>query len=91
VTLFTDSELTLKALTWMRPNAYEGIIKVKWTKDDIGNTGWRPGWYKAQVQSYCVDTDEIEVVYVSEPTCIYTLEVTPAISSGIVQVVKPYH
>ena len=60
------------------------IIKVKWTKDDIGNTGWRPGWYKAH-------TDEIEVVCVSEPTCIYTLEVTPAISSGIVQVVKPYH
>jgi len=20
------------------------IIKVKWTKDDIGNTDWRPGW-----------------------------------------------
>ena len=45
---------------------------------------WRPGWYKAH-------TDEIEVVCVSEPTCIYTLEVTPAISSGIVQVVIPYH
>ena len=67
------------------------IIKVKWTKNEIGNTGWRPGWYKAQVQSYCVDIDEVELVYTSEPTCIYTMEVSPAISSGTVQLVKAYH
>ena len=67
------------------------IIKVKWTKNEIGNTGWRPGWYKAQVQSYCVDTDEVELVYTSEPTCIYTMEVSPAISLGTVQLVKAYH
>jgi len=30
-------------------------------------------------------------VFLNLHACIYTLEVTPAISSGIVQVVKPYH
>ena len=27
-------------------------VKVKWTADDIVDSGWRPGWYTAHVQGY---------------------------------------
>ena len=60
--------------------------------DDIGNTGWRPGWYKA-----CNYSSTVLIVMklnwsmflnLYTMSCIYTLEVTPAISSGIFQVIS---
>ena len=45
-------------------------IKVKWTKEEVGESGWKPGWYIAHVQGYD-DEDEITVIYPSEPDCIY--------------------
>ena len=36
-----------------------------------------PGWYVAEVQSSSIEDDEISVVYVSEPDCVYTVEVVP--------------
>ena len=42
-------------------------IKVKWGKEELGNTGWHPGWYVADVQSYDAVSDVISVVYPSEP------------------------
>ena len=35
------------------------IISVKWTADEVGDSGWRPGWYKAEVHSYCEESDII--------------------------------
>ena len=36
-------------------------IKVKWTKEEVADSGWKPGWYIAEVQSY--DEDVITVLY----------------------------
>lgn len=57
-------------------------LKIKWTADEIGDTGWRPGWYVAEVQSASLDTDEVSVVYLSEPDVVYTIEVTPLLAQG---------
>ena len=57
-------------------------VNIKWTADEIGDSGWRPGWYVAEVQSASMDTDEISVVYLSEPDVVYTIEVTPLLAQG---------
>ena len=63
-------------------------IKVKWGKEELGNTGWHPGWYVADVQSYDAASDVISVVYPSEPKCIYNIELTPALSSAKIKLVR---
>ena len=63
-------------------------IKVKWGKEELGNTGWQPGWYVADVQSYDTASDVIHVVYPSEPKCFYDIELTPALSSGKLKLVR---
>lgn len=45
------------------------IVKIKWKQEEVRGTGWKAGWYNAQVQSYNPDTDEIDVVYNQEPDC----------------------
>ncbi len=40
-----------------------------------------PGWYSAEVQSSKIE-NEITVVYVSKPDCVYTVEVTPLLAQG---------
>lgn len=32
-------------------------VKVKWTMEEIGDFGWRTGWYVATIQSYDDETD----------------------------------
>ena len=53
------------------------IISVKWTADKVGDSGWRPGWYKAEVHSYCEESDIITLKYILEPDDIYEDEITP--------------
>ena len=53
------------------------IISVKWTADEVGDSGWRPGWYKAKVHSYCEESDIITLKYLLEPNDIYEDEITP--------------
>ena len=36
----------------------------------------------AEVQSASLDTDEVSVVYLSEPDVVYTIEVTPLLAQG---------
>lgn len=40
------------------------------------------GWYKAEVQSFDYDDDEVELVYAEEPECVYRIPVLPSIVSG---------
>ncbi len=57
-------------------------VKVRWTADEIGDSGWRPGWYIAEVQRSDVESDKISIVYTLEPKCVYELEVTPTFIEG---------
>ena len=55
-------------------------IKVKWSSEEIGDSGWQAGWYTAIVQSYDSDSDEIIVSYPSEPGCTYTLDLSKSLA-----------
>lgn len=57
-------------------------VKIRWSKDEMGDTGWREGWYNAEVQESELSSDEITVVYVSEPESTYKVEVTPLLANG---------
>lgn len=46
-------------------------VKIKWSKDEIGDSGWKCGWYNAMVQSFSEENDTIDVMYFSEEDCIY--------------------
>ena len=48
-------------------------IKVKWSEDEIGDSGWKAGWYTAYVQSYDEETDTLTIAYPSEPGCTYNI------------------
>ena len=61
-------------------------VKIKWTSDDIGDSGWRAGWYIAEIQEVDQETDMIKVVYTSEPNCVYDVEVTPLFFEGKLRV-----
>ena len=57
-------------------------LKIMWTRDEVGDSGWKPGWYSAEVQSSSIENDEITVVYITEPDCVYAVEVTPLLAEG---------
>ena len=57
-------------------------VKIKWSKDEIGDSGWKCGWYTAMVQGFCVEHDSVDVVYFTEKDCIYTVCVCDLISKG---------
>ena len=63
-------------------------IKIKWTAEDIGKIGWRPGWYNATVQSYDDETGTLSVVYTAEPDCVYTMEIDEVITNNTIRLVK---
>ena len=63
-------------------------VKIKWTLDEIGDSGWRPGWYIAYVQAYDDETDTLTVKYPSEPDCTYTVELFPFIRNSKIQLVN---
>ena len=48
----------------------------------IKGSGWKAGWYEAEVQAFEPDTDEITIIYKREPTVVYTECVTQLISEG---------
>ena len=57
-------------------------LKIKWSKEELGNSGWTQGWYSAQVQEGHVEDDTVTVVYFSEPKCVYTLCVSEYLALG---------
>lgn len=63
-------------------------VQVRWSGDDVKGTGWKAGWYAAEVQDFDPDEDIISVVYDREPTQIYQECVTAAISKGELRLVK---
>ena len=60
-------------------------VKVRWTKEEIGDSGWRCGWYVAEVQKANSMLDQIEVVYISEPESVYKIDVTSMLAKGKLQ------
>ena len=63
-------------------------IKVKWTSEEVGDSGWKPGFYTATVQSYDESSDMLVIVYTSEPDCTYTIELTPNFTSKNIKLVQ---
>lgn len=64
-------------------------VKVKWTREEIGDSNWRPGWYVGEVHgSMVAEEDEITVQFISEPESTYTYEVTPCVAEGKLRMVK---
>ena len=53
-------------------------ITVKWTKEQVGDSGWKPGWNTADVQGYDDINDEISLIYPGEPDFVYKMDVEPS-------------
>ena len=56
---------------------------------ELGDSGWHPGWYTAEVQGYNTDDDIVLLHYPSEPGCIYDVELSPLIATSKIQLLKP--
>ena len=39
-------------------------IKVHWSREEIGDTGWKSGWYVTTVHKYCEETDMLTILCV---------------------------
>jgi hypothetical protein len=57
-------------------------ILVKWDKNEVARTGWKPGWYAAEVQAFYPHDDKIDVLYRTSPAEIYSENVTELIRHG---------
>ena len=66
-------------------------VKLKWTAEDIGDTGWRAGWYVALVQAYDPLEDQLTVEYCSEPGVTYTVELSSSLFEETIKLVKSYN
>ena len=64
------------------------IITIKWSASKVSGSGWKPGWYRAEVQGYSEDNDIITLRYVSEPTECYEEELTPLIEENKIQLIQ---
>ena len=42
-------------------------IKVHWLREEMGDTGWRSGWYVATIHKHCEETDMLTTACMSEP------------------------
>ena len=40
--------------------------QVKWSEDEIGDSGWKPGWYIGEVQGSDSANDLVTVQFISE-------------------------
>ncbi len=60
-------------------------ILVKWSMEEIGDSGWQLGWYAAEIQAYDSDSDTATVMYVAEPGSVYSIQVTPYITLGKIE------
>ena len=63
------------------------IVKVKWTAEEVGDSGWNPGWYKATVQKLYEGLDTITLKYPHE-TIPYEEELTPLLSQGKIKLFR---
>ena len=52
-------------------------VRVRWSEDDIKGSDWKSGWYRAVVQDYIEDEDQIGIFY----DCNW-MDVWPVITSG---------
>lgn len=62
-------------------------IKVNWEKEEVKDSGWKPGWYVATVHNYVEETDILTITYASEPHNPYEEELTPLIGKGKIKLV----
>lgn len=60
-------------------------IFIKWDQSELEQSGWKPGWYLAEVQAFDPGRDEIRIIYRKEPTVIYTECVSQLIAAGKVK------
>ena len=57
-------------------------VMIHWSNEEIGETGWKEGWYDATVQKYCEESDiMLTVCYKSEPYQTYDEELLPLLSN----------
>ncbi len=63
-------------------------VRVKWTKEELGNSGWKPRWYTAEVQAFDPDTDVLTVTYLSEPGCVYDIELSNYVTQNKIVLVR---
>ncbi len=61
---------------------------MKWNADEIGDSGWKPGWFVAYVQGYDTAEDTLTLHYPSERGCTYTVELTPLLLAGTIKLVQ---
>ena len=63
-------------------------ITVKWTKEQVGDSGGKPGWYTADVQGYDIN-DEISLIYPGEPDFVYKMDVESSVTEKSIRIVRP--
>lgn len=60
-----DTKALRSGVNWSHDEEYEHFfevgsqIKVRWSKEEMGETGWKPGCYRAEVQEADIRSDEI--------------------------------
>ena len=77
-----NGTLHLHVTTCDVPDLYDQVteigasLSIRWTKEEVKGSGWKAGWYQAEVQAFDHETEEITIIYSREPTVIYSECVT---------------
>ena len=63
-------------------------VLVYWTKEEIGKTGWKTGWYKGTLKLYEEKTDMIEVEFKKEKGAFYKYLVVDEVAENRLKLAK---
>lgn len=63
-------------------------VLIKWDKNEVAASGWKPAWYAAKIQAFYPEEDKIDVIYRTTPKTVYSEDVTELIISGKIKLSK---
>ena len=64
-------------------------VKVKWTREELGYSVWKPGWYVGNVQGYDELNDTVTVLYPTQPNHMYSHDLSRYVTEEKIKLLKP--
>lgn len=65
------------------------IVSIRWSASEVGDLGWKPGWYKGKfIYGYCEESDILTLRYLLEPDNTYEEEITPLLLQNKVKLIS---
>ena len=86
----TSSSIDLSSPTAIKEAISQvgAVVSVRWSTNAVRGSGWKAGWYRAEVQGYCDETDVITLCYVSQPNESYEEDLSLLVQQNKIKLLR---